>query len=34
MLHETDEVMKKYLEHKDWDKVKDLVVEENIMQKQ
>ena len=34
MLHETDEVMKKYLEHKDWEKVKDLVVEENIMQKQ
>lgn len=34
MLHETDEVMKKYLEYKDWDKVKDLVVEENIMQKQ
>ena len=34
MLHETDEVMKKYLEHKDWDKVKALVVEENIMQKQ
>ena len=34
MLHETDEVMKKYLEYKDWEKVKDLVVEENIMQKQ
>lgn len=34
MLHETDEVMKKYLEYKDWDKVKDLVIEENIMQKQ
>ena len=34
MLHETDEVMKRYLEYKDWDKVKDLVIEENIMQKQ
>lgn len=34
MLHETDEVMKKYLEYKDWDKVKNLVVEDNIMQKQ
>lgn len=34
MLHETDEVIKKYLECKDWDKVKDLVVEDNIMQKQ
>lgn len=34
MLHETDEVIKKYLVYKDWDKVKDLVIEENIMQKQ
>jgi hypothetical protein len=34
MLHETVEVMKKYLEYKDWEKVKDLVIEENIMQKQ
>ncbi len=34
MLHETDEVMKKYLEYKNWDNVKDLVIEENIMQKQ
>lgn len=33
MLHETDEVIKEYLKNKDWDKVKDLVVEENIMQK-
>ncbi|RXJ95783.1 hypothetical protein CRU94_03985 [Arcobacter sp. AHV-9/2010] len=34
MLHETQEVAKKYLEFRDWDKVKDLVIEENIMQKQ
>ena len=34
MLHETNEVMKKYLEYKNWDNVKDLVIEENIMQKQ
>ena len=34
MLHETNEVMKKYLEYKDWNKVKEIVIEENIMQKQ
>ena len=34
MLHETNEVMKKYLEYKDWNIVKDIVIEENIMQKQ
>ena len=34
MLHETDEVMKKYLEYKDWNKVKEIVIEGNIMQKQ
>lgn len=34
MLHETDEVIKKFLEQSDWDKVKDLAIEENIMQKQ
>lgn len=34
MLHETDEVIKEYLKNRDWDKVKDLVVKENIMQKQ
>ena len=34
MLHETNEVMKKYLEYKDWNIVKEIVIEENIMQKQ
>lgn len=34
MLHETHEVIKKYLELKDWNKVKNIVIEENIMQKQ
>ena len=34
MLHETDEVIKKYLEFRDWDKTKDFVIEENVMQKQ
>ncbi|MFA6740933.1 MAG: DUF1819 family protein [Arcobacteraceae bacterium] len=34
MMNETDEVIKKYLEYKDWDKVKDTVIEENIIQKQ
>jgi len=34
MLHETNEVMKKYLQYKDWNKVKEIVIEENIMQKQ
>ena len=34
MLHETNEVMKKYLEYKDWNKVNEIVIEENIMQKQ
>ena len=33
MLHETYEVIKKYLEFRDWDKTKDFVIEENIMQK-
>ena len=34
MLHETHEVIKKYLEFRDWDKTKDFVIEENVMQKQ
>ena len=34
MLHETHEVIKKYLEFRDWEKTKDFVIEENIMQKQ
>ena len=34
MLHETNEVIQKYLEYKDWDKVKTIVIEENIIQKQ
>ncbi len=34
MLHETHEVIKKYLEFRDWGKTKDFVIEENIMQKQ
>lgn len=33
-MYETSEVIKKYLECKDWDIVKDIVIEENIMQKQ
>jgi len=34
MMNETDEVIKKYLEFRDWDRVRDIVIEENIMQKQ
>ena len=34
MLHETNEVIKKYLEFRDWDKTSIFVIEENIMQKQ
>ena len=34
MLHETHEVIKKYLEIRDWDKTKNFVIEENVMQKQ
>lgn len=34
MLHETHEVIKKYLEFRDWEKTKDFVIEENVMQKQ
>lgn len=34
MLHETNEVIKKYLEFRDWEKTKDFVIEENVMQKQ
>ena len=34
MMNETDEVIKKYLDYRDWDKVRDIVIEENIMQKQ
>ncbi len=30
----THEVIKKYLEFRDWEKTKDFVIEENIMQKQ
>lgn len=33
MLHETNEVMKEFLKCKDWEKVKDITIEENIMQK-
>ena len=34
MLHETNEVIKKYLEFRDWDKTSIFVIEENIIQKQ
>ena len=34
MMNETDEVIKKYLVYRDWDRVRDIVIEENIMQKQ
>lgn len=34
MVYETNEVVQKYLEYKDWNKVRELVVDENIMQKQ
>ena len=33
MVHETEQIAMLYKEHQDWDKVKELVIDENIMQK-